>query len=141
MEKGSAVHLKKFIAEAQENYDIAINKVVLRPGLSPFELVTKETIIKVDQFFKTISGEVRKQFKNPKLVSTLEFPVLFLGAKPNKTPSFYNFMNFADFGLVLGIPKEACMKSLRPCKPWQGIRGTNPYQQSGRKIRVNKEKP
>jgi len=96
---GSSKHLRKFIEDAQENYDIAMNKVVLRPGISPFELVTKETILKVDQFFKTISGQVRKKFKNPKLISTLEFPVLFLGAKPSNTPSFYSFMNFADFGL------------------------------------------
>ncbi|WP_291965627.1 phytoene desaturase family protein [Maribacter sp.] len=105
IEPGSSKALKKFIAQAQENYDIAINKVVLRPGLSPLELVTKETIFKVDQFFKTISSQVRKAFKNPKLVSTLEFPVLFLGAKPNNTPSFYNFMNFADFGLGTWHPK------------------------------------
>lgn len=105
IEKGSSESLKKFIAEAQENYDIAINKIVLRPGLSPIELVTKETIVKVDQFFKTISGEVRKRFKNKKLISTLEFPVLFLGAKPNHTPSFYSFMNFADFGLGTWHPR------------------------------------
>lgn len=105
IEPGSSKNLRKFIADAQENYDIAINKVVLRPGISPFELVTKETVLKVDQFFKTISGQVRKKFKNPKLVSTLEFPVLFLGAKPNQTPSFYNFMNFADFGLGTWHPK------------------------------------
>ncbi|NER15840.1 phytoene desaturase family protein [Spongiivirga citrea] len=105
IEVGSSKHLQKFISQAQRNYDIAINKVVLRPGLSPFELITKETVTRVDQFFKTISGQVRKQFKNPKLVSTLEFPVLFLGAKPSKTPSFYNFMNFADFGLGTWHPK------------------------------------
>ncbi|MGO4921278.1 phytoene desaturase family protein [Maribacter spongiicola] len=105
IEPGSSKALKKFIDKAQENYDIAINKVVLRPGLSPLELVTKETILKVDQFFKTISSQVRKSFKNPKLISTLEFPVLFLGAKPSKTPSFYNFMNFADFGLGTWHPK------------------------------------
>lgn len=105
IEKGSSKELRKFIAEAQENYDIAINKIVLRPGLSPLELVTKETIFKIDQFFKTISSQVRKRFKNPKLIATLEFPVLFLGAKPSKTPSFYNFMNFADFGLGTWHPK------------------------------------
>lgn len=105
IEKGSSKHLRAFIADAQQNYDIAINKVVLRPGISPFELVTKETVLKVDQFFKTISGQVRKKFKNPKLISTLEFPVLFLGAKPSKTPSFYSFMNFADFGLGTWHPK------------------------------------
>ncbi|MBU2973972.1 phytoene desaturase family protein [Zobellia sp. B3R18] len=105
IEPGSANHLKDFIAKAEKNYDIAINKVVLRPGLSPLELITPETALRVDQFFKTISGEVRKKFKNPKLVSTLEFPVLFLGAKPNRTPSFYNFMNYADFGLGTWHPK------------------------------------
>lgn len=105
IEAGSSKHLRQFIADAQENYDIAINKVVLRPGLSPFELVTKETVLKVDQFFKTISGQVRKKFKNPKLISTLEFPVLFLGAKPSNTPSFYSFMNFADFGLGTWHPR------------------------------------
>ena len=105
IESGSSIPLKKFIKTAQENYDIAINKVVLKPGLSPLELVTPETVARLDQFFKTISSEVRKRFKNPKLISTLEFPVLFLGAKPNKTPSFYSFMNFADFGLGTWHPK------------------------------------
>ena len=105
IEKGSAVHLRKFIKKAQENYDIAINKVVLRPGISPFELVTPETAMRVDQFFKTISGQVRRKFKNPKLISTLEFPVLFLGAKPSNTPSFYSFMNYADFGLGTWHPR------------------------------------
>ena len=105
IEKGSSTKLREFIAKAQENYDIAINKIVLKPGLSPFELVTKETVVRVDQFFKSISQEVRKRFNNPKLISTLEFPVLFLGAKPNKTPSFYSFMNFADFGLGTWHPK------------------------------------
>ncbi len=105
IEKGSSKDLRAFIHKAQENYNIAINKIVLKPGISPLELVTKDTVLRVDQFFKTISQEVRKKFKNPKLVSTLEFPVLFLGAKPSKTPSFYSFMNFADFGLGTWHPK------------------------------------
>ncbi|WP_299118079.1 NAD(P)/FAD-dependent oxidoreductase [uncultured Winogradskyella sp.] len=105
IESGSSKPLRKFISQAQENYDIAINKIVLKPGLSPLELVTKDTITRIDQFFKTISSQVRKNFKNPKLISTLEFPVLFLGAKPSKTPSFYSFMNFADFGLGTWHPK------------------------------------
>ena len=116
IEAGSAVHLRKFIAKAQENYDIAINKIVYRPGISPFELVTKDTALRVDQFFKTISGQVRKQFKNPKLIATLEFPVLFLGAKPSKTPSFYSFMNFADFGLGTWHPKGGMYKIIEGMK-------------------------
>jgi len=116
IEKGSSIHLKKFISKAQKNYDIAINEIVYRPGVSPLELVTKDTIIRLDQFFKTISQEVRKNFKNPKLISTLEFPVLFLGAKPSKTPAFYSFMNFADFGLGTWHPKGGMYQIIRAMK-------------------------
>jgi phytoene desaturase len=99
IETGSGKKLEAFIKTAQENYEIAIKDVVYRPGESPLELITLETAKKVDQFFSTISKDVRKKFKNEKLIQILEFPVLFLGAKPSKTPSFYSFMNFADFGL------------------------------------------
>lgn len=116
IEPGSAKHLRDFISKAQKNYDIAINKVVLRPGLSPLELITPETALRVDQFFKTISGEVRKKFKNKKLVSTLEFPVLFLGAKPSNTPSFYSFMNYADFGLGTWHPKGGMYEIVKAMK-------------------------
>lgn len=113
IEEGSAVPLRKFIKKAQDNYEIAIHKIVLRPGLSPLELVSKDTMIRLDQFFKSISDEVRKRFKNPKLISTLEFPVLFLGAKPSKTPSFYSFMNFADFGLGTWHPQGGMYQVIR----------------------------
>ena len=106
IEKGSGIKLKKFIKKAQDNYGIAVNKILYNsPGRSPLELVSRDTIIRLDQFFKTISYEVRKNFSNPKLVSTLEFPSLFLGAKPSKTPSFFSFMNFADFGLGTWHPR------------------------------------
>jgi len=110
IEPGSSKPLKKFIAKAADNYDIAINKMVYKPGKSPLELVSTQTIQRVGQFFSTISRDVRRDFKNPKLISILEFPVLFLGAKPSKTPSFYSFMNYADFGLGTWHPKGGMYK-------------------------------
>ncbi|MFC4740558.1 phytoene desaturase family protein [Flavobacterium ponti] len=106
IEKGSGKVLKQFMNEAQSNYNIAIKELVYRPGESPLELITLETAKKVNQFFSTISKDVRKRFKNKKLIQILEFPVLFLGAKPSDTPSFYSFMNFADFGLGTWHPKN-----------------------------------
>ena len=105
IEKGSAPALQKFIAKARKNYEIAMDEIVYRPGISPLELMTRDTIMRLDQFFGTIRKEVRKGFKNPKLVATLEFPVLFLGAKPADTPAFYSFMNYADFGLGTWHPR------------------------------------
>ena len=104
-EKGSSKHLMKFLNEAKQNYDIAINKMVYKPGNSILELISKDTILRVNQFFKSISYDVRKNIKSKKLIQILEFPVLFLGAKPSNTPSFYNFMNHADFGLGTWHPK------------------------------------
>ena len=141
IEKGSSKPLRKFIARAQDHYNIAINKVVLKPGLSPFELVTKETITRVDRFFKTISSEVRKNFKNPMLISTLEFPVLFLGAKPNQTPSFYSFMNFADFGLGTWHPKGGMYEIVKAMKSLAESLGVSIYTNSNvEKISVDNGK-
>lgn len=106
IEKGSGEALQNFMVEAKKNYDIAIKDLVYRPGVSPLELITPETAMKVGQFFSNISKEVRKRFKNQKLVQVLEFPVLFLGAKPQDTPAFYNFMNYADFGMGTWHPKN-----------------------------------
>jgi phytoene desaturase len=113
IEKGSGKILNDFMAEAKSNYDIAIKDLVYRPGVSPLELVTLETAKKVDQFFSNISKDVRKKFKNERLIQILEFPVLFLGAKPSDTPSFYSFMNYADFGLGTWHPKTGMFDVVR----------------------------
>ena len=105
-EAGSSIPLKRFIKKAEDNYDIAIKDLVYRPGISPLELVTPATIKKVGYFLSTIKREVMKEFNNPRLAQILQFPVLFLGAKPSQTPAFYNFMNFADFGLGTWHPDK-----------------------------------
>ncbi|WP_233861069.1 phytoene desaturase family protein [Tenacibaculum piscium] len=109
-EKGSSVHLKAFLKSAAYNYDVSINDLVYNPGVSPLELVTPVTIGKITQFFSSIRKEVRRKIKSKKLIQILEFPVLFLGAKPSNTPAFYNFMNYADFVLGTWHPKGGMYK-------------------------------
>ena len=98
-EKGSSLHLKKFLKQAKNNYNVAVKDLVYRPGVSPLELITPKTINKLNQLFFDIRSQIQKRFNNPRLIKILEFPVLFLGAKPGNTPAMYNFMNWADFGL------------------------------------------
>ena len=109
-EKGSSKYLKSFLKSAEYNYNVSINDLVYKPGQSPLELVTPVTIGKISQFFSTIRTQVRKKIKSKKLIQILEFPVLFLGAKPSNTPAFYNFMNYADFGLGTWHPKGGMYK-------------------------------
>jgi phytoene desaturase len=104
-EKGSSKHLTDFLDNAKHNYDVAIKDLVYRPGISMIELITPVTIKKANQFFSTIRTSVRKNIKDSRLQQIMEFPVLFLGAKPSNTPAFYSFMNYADFGLGTWHPK------------------------------------
>ena len=105
IDEGSGERLKKFLNQAEKNYEIAMQDLVYQPGISITELVTAQTTTRLPLFFKNISSQASSITKNKKLQSILEFPVLFLGAKPQNTPAFYNFMNWADFGLGTWYPK------------------------------------
>lgn len=104
-EKGSSVYLKEFLMLAENNYNVAVKDLVYRPGVSPLELISPKTVTKLNQLFFDIRKMIQKRFNNPRLIKILEFPVLFLGAKPGNTPAMYNFMNWADFGLGTWHPK------------------------------------
>ncbi|MGY6650209.1 phytoene desaturase family protein [Wenyingzhuangia sp. IMCC45574] len=105
-EKGSGKQLQKFIADAEDNYNLAIKDLVYQPGENLFEIITPKTALKIGAFFSTIKSQVAKHIKHPELKQILEFPVLFLGAKPETTPGFYNFMNYADLKLGTWHPKK-----------------------------------
>lgn len=101
-EPGSSVQLKIFLKEAEYKYNVSMSDFVQKPSLSLFEFMDLRILnaaIKMD-LFKSISKYIHRHFKDPKLIQLLEFPVLFLGAKPNETPALYSMMNYAD--IVLG---------------------------------------
>jgi len=100
VEPGSSRFLKSFLDKAGFNYKVAMEKVIHKSGKSPMELIMPETISRIGQFTTSISKKIRGGIQDSRLVSILEFPVLFLGAKPSRTPLFYCFMNYA--GMALG---------------------------------------
>ena len=107
IEKGSGNKLIKFLEQAKDNYELAVKDMLYKmPGFSILELINTKTILKFNLFLTNINKQVNGLFKNEKLRSILKFPVLFLGAKPSNTPAFYNFMNYADFGLGTWQPKN-----------------------------------
>lgn len=107
IEPGSAAHLKTFLNEAQYKYEVGVGRLVYKPGIKLSELVDPKLlsgIFKLD-VFKSLSSHVRKYFKDPRLIQLLEFPVLFLGAKPQQTPALYSLMNYADLMLGTWYPQ------------------------------------
>ena len=111
-EKNGAKKLDAFLKEAAYKYEVGINDLVYKPGRSLFEFADWRVISGIFrlQLFQSLSKHVRKYFKNDRLIRLLEFPVLFLGAKPNDTPALYSLMNYADMKLGTWYPHEGMHK-------------------------------
>jgi phytoene desaturase len=106
IEVGAGNKLKLFLEEASVKYQVGMKDLVFKPGRSLTEFMSLDFfkgLIKLD-LFTSHSNHVKKYFSNPKIVSLLEFPVLFLGAKPQETPALYSLMNFADIQLGTWYP-------------------------------------
>lgn len=97
-EKGSGARLEAFLKDAEYKYHTAMADYVSRLSDSFTEFLEPKLMIKALQLnlFSSLRKAVRKEFKDPLLVSLLEFPVLFLGSTPDKTPALYSMMNYAD---------------------------------------------
>jgi phytoene desaturase len=112
MEAGAAARLDAFMAEAKVKYDVSMKDFVWKPSLSITEFMhpalLKESF-RLD-LFSSFSQHARKFFRHPKILQLLEFPVLFLGAKPSGTPAIYSMMNYADIMLGTWYPKGGMLK-------------------------------
>ena len=105
-EKGSASKLKKFLADAKYKYEVGMNDLVFQPSLKYQEFADMRILkglFKL-QLLSSFSKYIRKYFKNEKILSLLEFPILFLGAMPKDTPALYSLMNYADISLGTWYP-------------------------------------
>lgn len=112
IEPGSSVNLLKFLHEGQYKYEVGMQKLVYKPGLSVTELMDTgllKGMLKL-HVFQSMSAYVRKYFKDQRLIQLLEFPVLFLGASPQNTPALYSLMNYADMSLGTWYPQGGMYK-------------------------------
>jgi phytoene desaturase len=112
IEPGSGKKLLQFLEEGKYKYDIGINDLVHKPGLSVREFIDIDLLKGALRLhvFQSIANYIRKFFKNEKLIQLLEFPVLFLGATPEKTPALYSLMNYADMALGTWYPQGGMYK-------------------------------
>ncbi len=106
IEPGSALQLRKFLAEAAYKYEVGINDLVYKPGLKLGEFADARLLnglLKM-HVLKSFHSYVRKYFTDSRLIRLLEFPILFLGAMPRNTPALYSLMNHADISLGTWYP-------------------------------------
>lgn len=112
IEQGSAAKLDKFLDDAKFKYDKSMESLIFKPGLSIFEYcnwTVMKSAFKID-LLKNFRSYVSKYFKSTKLRQLMEFPILFLGAHPNKIPALYSIMNYADIKLGTWYPQGGMFK-------------------------------
>mgnify|MGYP000132647913 CR=1 FL=1 len=112
IEPGSARQLREFLAEAAYKYQVGMGEFVHKPSLSIFEFADVRILTSLVRLhmFSSLAHHVRKRFRNERLRQLLEFPVLFLGATPEKTPALYSLMNYADMSLGTWYPMGGMYK-------------------------------
>ena len=111
-EPGSAPRLRQFLTEAEYKYRVGMHEFVHKPSHSLLEFADWRIVSSLFrlQMFTSLSKHVRGLFKNENLIKLLEFPVLFLGATPEKTPALYSLMNYADMALGTWYPMGGMYK-------------------------------
>ncbi|GAA4470174.1 phytoene desaturase family protein [Nemorincola caseinilytica] len=106
VEKGSADNLKKYLAEARYKYEISMGDLVYKPCFSWREFMNMTVLKHLSRLslLGSVSGHVRKYFRDERLVALMEFPSLFLGATAHRIPALYSLMNYASLTMGTWYP-------------------------------------
>jgi phytoene desaturase len=112
LEKGSSKNLTKFLEEAAYKYEVGMTDLVFKPSLKVTEFADMRILkglLKL-HLLSSFTTYIKKYFSHPKIISLLEFPILFLGAMPKDTPALYSLMNYADISLGTWYPMGGMYK-------------------------------
>ncbi len=111
-EKSAAKRLDDFMKDAQYKYEFGMKDFVNKPCHSWFEFVSPtiaKSALKMD-LLSNFHQFVRKYFSNQKLITLMEFPVIFLGAAPKDIPALYSLMNYGGYKLGTWYPMGGFIK-------------------------------
>ncbi len=126
-EENGGAKLVSFIKKAQLKYEIALREFIQKPGVKINEVINLKVLghfFKLD-LLKSVQKEVNATFKSDKARAILTFPSLFLGEMPNRIPSLYTLMNFADLKLGTWYPEGgmgALAKALKTIAEKNGVK-------------------
>lgn len=105
-EKGAGRQLEKFMQSAKFKYEVGMQDFVNKPCHNWLEFVSPKiakSALKLD-LLSNFRSYVAKYFKNEKLRTLMEFPVIFLGASPKNIPALYSMMNYGGYALGTYYP-------------------------------------
>lgn len=105
-EKGAGLQFEKFMQSAKFKYEVGMQNFVNKPCHNWLEFVSPKiakSALKLD-LLTNFRSYVANYFKNEKLRTLMEFPVIFLGASPKNIPALYSLMNYGGYALGTHYP-------------------------------------
>ncbi|WP_227133768.1 phytoene desaturase family protein [Halorubellus salinus] len=106
-EDGAAEALDRYLATAERNYDLAMDRVVYegREGLRDYVDTDLLPLLPRLRLLGNMDDYVERYVQHPKLRQLLEYTLVFLGGAPHNTPALYSIMSHVDLNLGVFYPE------------------------------------
>ena len=106
LETGAGKKLDQFMEAAAYKYQVGMQDFVNKPCHSWSEFISPKiakSALKLN-LLTNFRKYVNTYFTNSKIRTLMEFPVIFLGASPQKIPALYSLMNYGGYKLGTHYP-------------------------------------
>jgi phytoene desaturase len=106
-EDGAGEALEEYLAAAERNYELAMERVVYEGRERLREFLDTDLLPLAPRFrlFGSMDGYVSRYVDHPKLRQLLEYTLVFLGGAPHNTPALYSIMSHVDLNLNVFYPE------------------------------------
>jgi len=109
VEAGAGKKLQSYLNSAQETYELAFKHFLYTNFTNAKSFTNLEVLKKSANFVKhlltSLDSFAAKHVKDSRLRKVLDFPAVFLGASPYKTPSMYHLMTHVDMNQGVFYPQ------------------------------------
>ncbi|GGK53198.1 phytoene dehydrogenase [Haloarcula sebkhae] len=106
-EDGAGDALVEYLDRAEQNYDLAMDRVVYegRERLRDYVDTDLLPLAPRARLFGSMDDYVSRYIDHPKLRQLLEYTLVFLGGAPHNTPALYSIMSHVDLNMNVFYPE------------------------------------
>lgn len=102
LEPGAGERLDRYLASADEAYDLALRRFLYTSFDTPSALLHTDLLRRSPRLARlltrSLESHVAARFSDDRLRQVLGYPAVFLGSAPSRAPSIYHLMSSLDLG-------------------------------------------
>lgn len=106
LEQGAGERLRAYLAQAEYEYNVAVNEFLFREYRTIFDFFNRRTMIEGRKLhvMENLAKYTRRYFQDDRLRKVLSYSMVFLGGSPSNTPALYSILSHVDFNLGVWYP-------------------------------------